>query len=118
MHDTSENPSCHFGRSSDADYYPLFNMQPYDEDLQDVPHICERVIYFLQTDDEEWELKREYQSDFDEKLESASEFQNQYPPFTMSGSERSDHGMSSGDDLGGMDEFGHSLRERSHSPEP
>ena len=73
----------------------------------------------LQTDDEEWELKPEFLSEHEEKQESASEFQNQDPPFTMSGSERSDHGMSSADDCEGMDEFGHfDRRERNESPSP
>ena len=44
-------------------YYPFYNVQPYDEDLQEVPHICERIIYTLQTDDEEWERKRRYYVD-------------------------------------------------------
>ena len=64
-----------------------------------MPHVCERVIYFLQTDDEEYELKPEYWSETGEDAEgehyqSENSLPIQSPNFTMSGSE-----------MDGMDEF-------------
>lgn len=64
--------SCEFEQESDTEFHPFFNIQPYNEDIKDVPHVCERVIYFLQTDDEEWELKREYQDHLNQESASLS----------------------------------------------
>ena len=72
-----------------------------------MPHICERVIYFLQTDDEEWELKPEYRSP-NCSFEDA--------PFTMSGSHRS-HQSNGDSDMDGMDEFHDDSKHSLHQKE-